>query len=635
MNSRADLTMEQAPIAEIRERLTDDLLAFLDGELVAFEPHKHLPRLNLLAELFSLSEAETKVVSVLWLSCFSSKLQRCFTRLMQREYLSLITITQLLKLNAKYYLGDSSALTKWALLNEQFMADGGYRITLDPVILNWLEGDELYDPWVANYIRPTQHLYRVEPEMLNPYAEKVKQSIIAQKPIDIYVIANDCIQAENFSAELMATLGFALASFEQPVVTNELTDTSLRIARFCYLTSKVPYYSENQSMARLSWNSTRFPIQIFYCANQQVMVNLRSSETHNREVCVIELAPLNRLEITELWQNCLPESLAWQAIERERLYHRPHISASDILRVAQQAPKNIDQVNQILNRQVDNDLHGLAQKINSDFQRDDLVVTDAISLRIDEIIFEARARNELWSKPEVARMFPHGRGLMALFSGPPGVGKTMAAQVIANQLGLNLLRVDLSTLVSKWVGETIENVQKVLSAKVSQQSVIFFDEADALFGRRIDDVKDANDRFLNMDSGHLMVALENFDGIVLMATNLVGNIDPAFIRRIRHTIEFEKPNHQARIAIWKKCTYSLFENAETLYSDQDFNCLAKLEGTGAQIKNACLSSLLQGQQLAKPVTARLLAQMLCRELAKDGRGMSEEHLSRLLAEGGL
>src|SRR5262249_50192781 len=140
----------------------------------------------------------------------------------------------------------------------------------------------------------------------------------------------------------------------------------------------------------------------------------------------------------------------------------------------------------------------------------------------------------------------------------PGTGKTMSAQVITADLGLDLLRIDLSKVISKWVGETAQHLQRVLSSPGSRRAVLLFDEADAVFGRRIEEARHAQDHFVNQDLGHLMTAIESYTGIVLLATNLRANLDAAFVRRIRHAIEFQLPDAAARRAIWTRAAEALF-----------------------------------------------------------------------------
>src|SRR5262249_30896357 len=187
-----------------------------------------------------------------------------------------------------------------------------------------------------------------------------------------------------------------------------------------------------------------------------------------------------------------------------------------------------------------------AQVLQSAFTWDDLVVGKDVRAALEDFTYEARSRNAFWERPEAQRLFPEGRSLVGLFCGPPGTGKTMSAQVIAGALGLALCRVNLATVVSKWVGELAQNLERIFTFARHRNLMLLFDEADALYGKRVNDVQDAQDRFANMDVSHLMTAVEAFDGVVILTTNLKSNIDPAFLRRIRYSVEFSKPDAAQR-----------------------------------------------------------------------------------------
>ena len=220
----------------------------------------------------------------------------------------------------------------------------------------------------------------------------------------------------------------------------------------------------------------------------------------------------------------------------------------------------------------------------------------------------------------------------------------MAAQVIARELGLDLLRVNLAALQSKWVGETAKNLQRVLSSGAHRHAVLFFDEADALYGKRVEDMRDAQDRYVNQDTSQLMLALEACPGVVLLATNLRANIDPAFMRRIRHQVEFPKPDSLARFDIWQRAVTALLGDAtfneqklteQKTVLKQGLHALAQFEASAAQIKNAVLSAAFRVRQQpemhAAPALLELFGAMLLRELNKEGVGVSERDIAALLA----
>jgi SpoVK/Ycf46/Vps4 family AAA+-type ATPase len=270
----------------------------------------------------------------------------------------------------------------------------------------------------------------------------------------------------------------------------------------------------------------------------------------------------------------------------------------------------------------------LAQLLECPFTWDDLIVTDHLKEALQNLLFEARTRAAFWERPEARRLFPQGRGLIGLFSGLPGTGKTMAAQVIAANLGLDLFRIDLSSVVSKYVGETSQNLEKVLSQAAQMDAVLLFDEADALFGKRTE-IRDAHDRFANTDTGYLLQAIENYEGVAILATNKKGNIDPAFIRRIRYVLEFPKPDAAQRFQIWQRIVGELAsERIDDL--KRELKTLAEgVDTTGAQIKFSILAGLFTAQRDKKPLAMQHLLNGLEREFEKEGRAMSEREWERL------
>lgn len=162
----------------------------------------------------------------------------------------------------------------------------------------------------------------------------------------------------------------------------------------------------------------------------------------------------------------------------------------------------------------------------SDWQ--ELVLKSATRAGLDEIVSWVRERDR-----------PERRGYRVLFQGAPGTGKTLAAQVLAKQLGLELYRVDLASVVSKYVGETEKNLARVFDEAQARDWILFFDEADALFGKRTE-VRDAHDRYANIEVSYLLQRIESYEGLVILVSNLRGNIDPAFLRRLNRIIDFPK-----------------------------------------------------------------------------------------------
>jgi hypothetical protein len=210
---------------------------------------------------------------------------------------------------------------------------------------------------------------------------------------------------------------------------------------------------------------------------------------------------------------------------------------------------------------------------------------------------------------------PGVRGVRMLFAGPPGTGKTLAAEVMASALRTDLLVVDLSRVVSKWIGETEKNLATVFDSAERAQAVLLFDEADALFGRRTE-VTDAHDRYANLETAYLLQRLERFEGLTVLATNLRRNLDPAFTRRLEVAVDFAEPDQPAREAIWRAHVPS----AAPLDPDLSFRELAALYPVvGGLIRNAAVAGAFLAAAEGVPIGRAHLVRALRREYTKAGR----------------
>lgn len=197
--------------------------------------------------------------------------------------------------------------------------------------------------------------------------------------------------------------------------------------------------------------------------------------------------------------------------------------------------------------------HGVgpfARRITARRTREDLVLPQSALTQIDEICNRVRQRGRVLEEWGFGRRASYGRGVTALFAGPPGVGKTLAAEAIASAAGLDLYRVDLAGVVSKYIGETEKNLARIFRETAETDAVLFFDEADALFGKR-SEINDARDRYANIETSYLLQRIEDSEGVILLASNLRENIDPAFVRRLDHIVEFPYPDLDARERLWR------------------------------------------------------------------------------------
>ena len=229
-------------------------------------------------------------------------------------------------------------------------------------------------------------------------------------------------------------------------------------------------------------------------------------------------------------------------------------------------------------------LDDLAQRIEPAYTWDDLVLPPDIEIQLREIAAQVMHRHRVYDAWGYERKLNRGRGISALFAGASGTGKTMAAEVLANGLNLPLYRIDLAGVVSKYVGETEKNLRRIFQAAEQSGTILFFDEADALFGKRTE-VKDSHDRYANIEVNYLLQLMENYSGLAILATNRRQAIDRAFLRRLRFVVDFVFPNLDSRRRIWRR----VFP-PDVPQEGIDYNQLAKLEITGGNIHSIALNA---------------------------------------------
>ena len=262
-------------------------------------------------------------------------------------------------------------------------------------------------------------------------------------------------------------------------------------------------------------------------------------------------------------------------------------------------------------------LDDLAHRIAAVAGWDDLVLPEGQRELLREITAHVRHRGTVYDRWGFAAKSARGLGITALFSGASGTGKTMAAEVIARELRLDLYRIDLSSVVSKYIGETEKNLRRLFDAADGTGAVLLFDEADALFGKRTE-VRDSHDRFANIEVSYLLQRMEAYRGLALLTTNLREALDPAFLRRIRFVVEFPMPDDDARREIWR-CVFPEATPVEGVDADR----LARLHVAGGNIRNIGLGAAFLAAEAGEPVRMDHVRRAARTEYVKIGRPLSE------------
>ena len=260
-------------------------------------------------------------------------------------------------------------------------------------------------------------------------------------------------------------------------------------------------------------------------------------------------------------------------------------------------------------------LRTLAQRVELRYRWNDIILPPRQLQQLREVCIASQFRRTVFEDWGFDARLAGGKGMAVLFNGPSGTGKTMAASIVAAELGLRMYRIDLASVVSKYIGETEKNLSRIFTEGQAANAVLFFDEADALFGKR-SEVKDAHDRYANIEVAYLLQRVESYEGIVILATNLGRNIDEAFARRMQHTLDFPFPDPAQRERIWR----GMLPDSAPLAADVDFPFLAKqFELSGGNIRNVVLAAALQAASDGGAIGMRQMIAATARELQKIGR----------------
>ncbi len=273
---------------------------------------------------------------------------------------------------------------------------------------------------------------------------------------------------------------------------------------------------------------------------------------------------------------------------------------------------------------VDHKLAEKAKRVTTGFVWDDLKLPQREKTLLRDICNRVKNKHIVMTEWEFSSKLPYGSGISAVFAGPPGTGKTMAANIIANELNMQIYQIDLSQVVDKYIGETEKNIKLIFEQAKKSNSILFFDEADSLFAKRVDS-KTSNDRFANIESSMLLQSVEQYSGIVILATNNYTSIDAAFIRRLKYLVNFTLPDESTRLDIWN----SVFPKKVPISDEVNLAFYAKqFEFTGAYIKNIAVSASYIAAEENEEVNNFHLFTAISREMIKEGRKLDVSQMAQ-------
>jgi SpoVK/Ycf46/Vps4 family AAA+-type ATPase len=346
-----------------------------------------------------------------------------------------------------------------------------------------------------------------------------------------------------------------------------------------------------------------------------------AASRRDRTAVVVEMPALDEASRTELWRRNLGpchDEIAARAGERYRITGGVLIRAAAFATAqadVRTSPVTLADVRVAIREQLDGELATLGRRVDWRQTWDDVVLPDDVEAELRELVSRVRHRRQVLEDWGFARKVGRGVGVSALFSGPPGTGKTMVAGIVANELDLDLYQIDVSRMVSKWVGETEKNLARLFDAAGAGHAVLLFDEADSLFAKRTE-VKSSTDRYANLEVNYLLQRMEAFDGVTILTTNFESSVDEAFRRRLAFRINFPVPERDERARLWR----AMLPPQAAIAADIKFDALAsRYEMTGGYIRNAVVRAAYLAAADGQPIAMKHLQRAAALEYTAMGK----------------
>jgi hypothetical protein len=616
----------------------EDSIAFLENEMMSFERENPPPALILLEQQFGLSSFERNVL----LLCAGMELDTRVAGLCasaqddpQRPYPTFALALALFGDSAWEALSADRPLRYWRLI--EIHQPGAQPLTSSPLraderIVNYIKGLNSLDDRVATFISPvdvTPLSNDLLPESQQAVAKRIVQHwqrtpANSSLPI-IQLLGPDPLSKQLVAASAATTFGRHLYRFAVELLPAQVNDL--------------------ETLARL-WQreSTLLPLALFIDAQELDGISSEQSTLLRRFLA--RVGGVIFLATGESWsylpyasfsfdiaKPTTPEQYAaWvQALGNNSrtsagsLATQFNLNIPTILQVAQNVLHEMDETETGLTENLWTAccamtrprLDALAQRLDPKATWEDLVLPVEQLTLLHQIAHQIGKRHTVYEEWGFAEKMNRGLGISALFAGESGTGKTMAAEVIANELQLNLYRIDLSAVVSKYIGETEKNLRRLFDAAEDGGAILFFDEADALFGKR-SEVKDSHDRYANIEINYLLQRMEAYRGLAILATNMKNALDPAFMRRLRFIVNFPFPSATERRLIWQK----VFPK-QTPKEELDYERLGRFNITGGNIHSIALNAAFAAAQLQSRVTMPIVLSAARTEFRKLDKPINE------------
>lgn len=602
-DNQRDLAAELGRIAALLE-------AAIAGTPSAEPPRARPPILEGLAGTFGLSPFERDVL----LLCAGAELDAAIARRCEEGAGGPTFGFALAALPSAHWsaLTPDAPLRRWHLVEPEPAASlTTARLRIDERVLHHLAGVAHVDAALAPL------LARVEPPQALPASHAPAVAALAAAPPLAVLVGADADTRRAVAAGAHAAHGravHALPAAELPAAAADRAPLARRWEREAALGAGVLLLELDASddpivRTRAAAFADALDVPVVVSADEPPPPGRRSA-------VLVAVGRPRHAEQRELWQAALGERAAALNGTVDRLAAHFDLGARAIVAAAEQAGPDPARLWDACRAQARPRFGGLAERLDPCATWDDLVLPGGEHEILREVVTHVRGRARVHEDWGFAGQSARGLGISALFEGPSGTGKTMAGEVLARELDLDLYRIDLSQVVSKYIGETERNLREVFDAAESGAAVLLFDEADALFGSRTE-VKDSHDRYANIEVSYLLQRMESYRGLAILTTNAKDAIDTAFLRRLRFIVRFPFPGRDEREAIWRRAF-----PARTPTEGLDPVALARLSVTGGNIRSIALGAAFLAADAGEPVGMRHVARAARRECAKLGRPLA-------------
>ncbi|MCY6490064.1 MULTISPECIES: ATP-binding protein [Leptolyngbya] len=600
LTSWAELNQQylQTAIAHVRQQLKQDPTLF---EPVAFSPEAP-PALVTLCRMFRLSEYERDLLVLCAGMEFDGEWATLCATVQndaQKPYPTLSLALATLSDPHWSALAPDSPLRYWHLIE----IGAGNALTQSPIriderILHYLIGLPQQDERLAGCITPVasdaialvESHQRIVKQSYQSWIQFAQKQSLKQLPV-IQLCGQDRISLQAIALAIAARSQLNLFEIAIDTLPTDIAQFHL-LMRLCereYLLSQAAFWIDCTLESDL--NSTQASLLsrlIDQLAAPVIVATSDRRRQRQRRYLSFDVDLPSPAEQRSLWHQHLPNLTNQLAPLVSQFNLSPDAIETACLQVQSLPITSSDELAsnlwQTCREQARPRLDELAQRISSSMGWEDLVLPDKEQQTLHELIAHVKQRSRVYETWGFGSKSARGLGITALFSGASGTGKTTAAEVIAHELQLDLYRIDLSTIVSKYIGETEKNLRRIFDAAEAGGVVLLFDEADSLFGKR-SEVKDSRDRYANLEVSYLLQRMESYRGLAILTTNLKASIDPAFLRRIRFVVPFSFPDQQQRTEIWRR----VFPK-DTPTENLDFDKLARLGVAGGNIRNIAVNA---------------------------------------------